>query len=151
MTVEDSPFPRHEAVTPPPPPDARWLRTPVRAFMRPGVVTVAEDASLLQVQRAMLAHGVHAVLIVGASGPVGWITAGGLLPWLGQEPALYTASSALSEKVAWIAPTAPAADALRALADPAISHLVVCPRAGAPAQGVVSEIDLVRLASSPDQ
>jgi CBS domain-containing protein len=147
MTGEDSPFPRHEAVTPPPPPDARWLRTPVRAFMRPGVVTVAEDASLLQVQRAMIAHGVHAVLIVGTAGPVGWITAGGLLPWLGQEPALYTASSALSEKVAWIAPTASAADALRFLADPAVSHLVVCPRAGAPAQGVVSEIDLVRLAS----
>jgi CBS domain-containing protein len=148
VTVEESPFPRHEAVTPAPPPGARWLHTPVRAFMRPGVVTVAEDASLLQVQRAMVAHGVHAVLIVGTAGPVGWITAAGLLPWLGQEPALYTASSALSEKVAWIAPTASAADALRALADPAVSHLVVCPRAGAPAQGVVSEIDLVRLASS---
>ena len=73
------------------PADARWLRTPVRAFMRPGVVTVAEDASLLQVQRAMIAHAVHAVLIVGTGGPVGWITAGGLLPWLGQEPALYSA------------------------------------------------------------
>jgi CBS domain-containing protein len=115
--------------------------------MRPGVVTLAADASLLQAQRAMIAHGVHAVLIVGADGPVGWITAGGLLPWLGQEPALYPASSALSEKVAWIAPTASAADALRTLADPAISHLVVAPRADAPPQGVVSEIDLVRLAT----
>lgn len=149
MTVEDSPFPRSEAVTPPPPPDARWLQTPVRAFMRPGVVTVADDSSLLHVQRAMIAHAVHAVLIVGAGGPVGWITAGGLLPWLGQEPALYSAASALTEKVAWIAPTASAADALRALADPAISHLVVSVRADAPAQGVVSEIDLVRLASAP--
>ena len=151
MTVEDSPFPRHEAVTPPPPPDAGWLRTPVRAFMRPGVVTAAEDASLLQVQRAMIAHGVHAVLIAGTAGPVGWITAGELLPWLGQEPALYTASSALSEKVAWIAPTASPADGLHVLAGPAVSHLVVCPRAGAPAQGVVSEIDLVRLACRPHQ
>ena len=147
MNVEDSPYPRHEAVTPPPPPDARWLRTPVRAFMRPGVVTVSEDASLLQVQRAMIAHAVHAVLIVGTGGPVGWITAGGLLPWLGQEPALYPASAALSEKPAWIAPTASAADALELLGDPAISHLVVSPRADAPAQGVVSEIDLVRLAT----
>jgi CBS domain-containing protein len=144
---DESPYTMHEAVTPPPPPDARWLHTPVRAFMRPGVVTLAADASLLQAQRAMIAHGVHAVLIAGADGPVGWITAGGLLPWLGQEPALYTASSALSEMVAWIAPTASAADALRALADPAISHLVVAPRAGAPPQGVVSEIDLVRLAT----
>ena len=80
--------------------------------MRPGVVTVAEDVSLLQVQRAMISHAVHAVLIVGTRGPVGWITAGGLMPWLGQEPAL-----------------------------------VVSARDG-PAQGVVSEIDLVRLASS---
>lgn len=148
MTVDDSPFPRHEAVTPPPPPDARWLRTPVRAFMRPGVVTVSEEASLLHVQRAMIAHAVHAVLIVGTAGPVGWITAGGLLPWLGQEPALYTAASALTEQAVRIAPTASAADALQALADPATSHLVVSVRADAPAQGVVSEIDLVRLASA---
>jgi hypothetical protein len=27
------------------------------------------------VQRAMIAHGVHAVLIVGANGPIGWISA----------------------------------------------------------------------------
>ena len=148
MTLDDSPFPRHEAVTPPPPPDARWLRTPVRAFMRPGVVTVSEDASLLQVQRAMIAHAVHAVLIVGATGPIGWITAGGLLPWLGQEPALYTAASALTEKAVRIAPTASASDALRALADPATSHLVVSVRPDAPPQGVVAELDLVRLASA---
>ena len=147
MSYEDSPFSPRHAVTAPPPPGARWLQTPVRAFMRPGVVTVAEDASLLQVQRAMIAHGVHAVLIVGRAGPLGWITAGGLLPWLGDEAALYSAASAVTEKVAWIAPSATAADALRALADPAVSHLVVCPRADAPPQGVVSEIDLVRLAS----
>ena len=147
MTFEDSPFPRRDAVTMPPPADARWLSTPVRAFMRAGVVTVAEDASLLLVQRAMIAHGVHAVLINGVAGPLGWITAGALLPWLAKEPTLYAAAAAVSEQVNWIAPSASAADALRALSDPAVSHLVVCPRAGAPAQGVVSEIDLVRLAS----
>ena len=53
MSYDDSPFPLRDAVTPAPPPDTRWLQTPVRAFMRPGVVTVAEDASLHQVQRAM--------------------------------------------------------------------------------------------------
>ena len=100
MTLDDCPFPRHEAVAPPPPPDARWLHTPVRAFMRPGVVTVSEDASVLQVQRAM------------------------------------------------IAPTASAADALQALDHPAVTHLIVSARADAPPQGVVSEIDLVRLASA---
>jgi CBS domain-containing protein len=148
MTLEeDSPYPVRDTTAPLPPARPGWLRTPVRAFMRPGVVTVAEDASLLQVQRAMLAHGVHAVLIVGHGGPLGWITAGGLMPWLGKEPALYSAGSAVTERAPWIAPSASAAEALRVLSDPAVSHLVVCPRADAPPQGVVSEIDLVRIAS----
>jgi CBS domain-containing protein len=115
--------------------------------MRPGVVTVANDAPLLQVQRAMIAHGVPCRPDRRRERPVGWITAGGLIPWLGQEPALYPASSALSETVVWIAPRAATADALRALADSATTHLVVSPRADAPANGVVSETDLVRLAS----
>ena len=117
MSYEDSPIPLRDAITPPPPPDTRWLQTPVRAFMRPGVVTVAEDASLLQVQRAMVAHGVHAVLITAAGGPLGWVTAAGLLPWLDKEPALYPARTAISEKVAYIPPGASARDALQALSD----------------------------------
>lgn len=147
MSSEESPIPLRDAVTPPPPPDTTWLRTPVRAFMRPGVVTVAEDASLLQVQRAMTAHGVHAVLITAAGGPLGWVTAGGLLPWLDKEPALYPARTAITEQVAYIPPGASAREALQALSDAAVSHLVVSPRNAASPQGVVSEIDLVRLAS----
>ena len=147
MSSEESPIPMRDAVTPPPPPDTTWLRTPVRAFMRPGVITVAEDASLLQVQRAMTAHGVHAVLITAAGGPLGWVTAGGLLPWLAKEPALYPARTAITEQAAYIPPGASAREALQALSDSAVSHLVVSPRDVASPQGVVSEIDLVRLAS----
>ena len=147
MSYEDSPFPLRDAVTPPPPPDTRWLQTPVRAFMRPGVVTVAEDASLHQVQRAMVAHGVHAVLITAAGGPVGWVTASGLMAWLAGEPSLYPAGAAITEKVAYIPPGASARDALTALSDPAVGHLLVSPRTSRSPQGVVSEIDLVRLAS----
>jgi CBS domain-containing protein len=147
MSSEDSPIPVRDAITPPPPPDTTWLRTPVRAFMRPGVVTVAEDASLLQVQRAMVAHGVHAVLITAVGGPRGWVTAGGLLPWLTKEPALFPAGSAITEPVAYIPPGASARDALQVLSESGTSHLVVSPRAAASPQGVVSEIDLVRLAS----
>ena len=147
MSGEDSPIPLRDAVTPPPPPDTRWLQTPVRAFMRPGVVTVAEDASLHQVQRAMVAHGVHAVLITAVGGPLGWVTAAGLLPWLTKEPALYPARTAISETVAYIPPGASAREALQALSDADVSHLVVSPRTAASPQGVVSEIDLVRLAS----
>ena len=147
MSFEDSPFPVRDAVTPPPPPDTRWLQTPVRVFMRPGVVTLAEDASLLQVQGAMIAHGVHAVLIMAVGGPLGWVTAGGLLPWLAKEPALYPAQAAITEQLAYIPPGASAREALQALSDSTVSHLLVSPRTAASPQGVVSEIDLVRLAS----
>ena len=147
MSYQDSPFPLRDAVTPPPPPDNRWLQTPVRAFMRPGVVTVAEDASLFQAQRALVAHGVHAVLITAAGGPVGWVTAGGLMPWLEKEPALFPARAAISEKVVYIPPGASARDAVQMLADPDVGHLLVSPRTSTSPQGVVSEIDLVRLAS----
>jgi len=147
MSSEDSPFPLRDTITPPPAPDTRWLQTPVRAFMRPGVVTVAQDASLFQVQRAMVAHGVHAVLITASGGPLGWVTAAGLMPWLAKEPALFPAQSAISENVAYIPPGASAREALEALSDPEISHLIVSPRTAASPQGVVSEIDLVRLAS----
>ena len=81
--------------------------------MRPGVVSVAEDPSLHQVQRAMVAHDVHAVLITAAGGPAG----------------------------------ASARDALRMLAAPGVGHLLVSPRTATSPQGVVSEIDLARLAS----
>jgi CBS domain-containing protein len=148
MSYKHSPFPLRDAVTPPPAPDNRWLQTPVRAFMRPGVVSVADDASLHQVQRAMLAHGVHAVLITApGGGPVGWITAAGLLPWLAKEPALYSARAAISEPVAFIPPGASARDALNALSESGAGHLLVSPRTAASPQGVVSVIDLVRLAS----
>ena len=147
MSYEESPIPLRDAVTPPPPPDTRWLQTPVRAFMRPGVVTVAEDASLHQVQRAMVAHGVHAVLITAAGGPLGWVTTTGLLPWLDKEPALYPAKTAISEQVVYIAPGASAREALQTLSAANVSHLVVSPRTASSPQGVVSEIDLVRLAS----
>ena len=49
------------------------LTTSVRAFMRPGVITVPEHATLLEAKRAMVHHGVHAVLIVGLrQAAAGW-------------------------------------------------------------------------------
>ena len=57
--------------------------------MRPGVIAVSEDASLRQVERAMMRHGVHAILLLGqATGrPVGWVTTRGVLRWLDQDSA----------------------------------------------------------------
>ena len=57
------------------------LATPVRDIMRPGVIVLSDDASVVQAQRALLAHNVHAVLVVeDATGrPMGWVTTRGLL------------------------------------------------------------------------
>jgi CBS domain-containing protein len=65
----------------------RRLETPVREFMRPGVIAVSEDASLRQAERAMVRHGVHAILLLGRQNgrPLGWVTARGLLPWMTEE------------------------------------------------------------------
>jgi CBS domain-containing protein len=64
-----------------------YLETPVRDFMTPGVLVIAEDATLRQVYRALVAHSIHAVLVVGRNEgrPLGWVTARGLLGWIGQD------------------------------------------------------------------
>ena len=59
----------------------------------------------------------------------------------------YPAGAAITEKVAFIAPGASARDALAILSEPAVGHLLVSPRGTTSPQGVVSELDLVRLAS----
>ena len=70
----------------------------VRRIMRPGVVSIAEDASLRQVQRTMLSHGVHAVLVTAAAGgrPLGWITSRGVLDHLVEDATRVTAGGAIT-------------------------------------------------------
>jgi CBS domain-containing protein len=123
------------------------LDTPVRDIMRAGVITVPDDSSLLQAQRAMVSHGVHAVLVVGArqGRPLGWVTARGMLGWLNHDPGLTRAAMAVTEPAATIEPTATAADAVRCLAKTGASHLVVARHPDQPPQGVISELDIVRL------
>lgn len=123
------------------------LDAPVRNFMRPGVVTVAEDTSLRQTQRAMVSHVVRAVLVTERlqGRPLGWVTARGLLPRLQEDLSLVPASMAIDEPATVIEPSASAADALQALNVPGVTHLLVARTADGPAQGVVSELDLIRL------
>jgi CBS domain-containing protein len=115
--------------------------------MTPGVLTIAEDASLVHVYRAMVAHSVHAVLVVGrAEGrPLGWVTARGLLSWVGQDQALASAREAITERAVTIEPNAAARDALSALSQAGTSHLLVCKAEDVMPEGVVSELDLVAL------
>ncbi len=127
------------------------LATPVREFMRPGVVTIPEHASLLQAKRAMVRHGTHAVLIVAASDgrPLGWVTAAGLLSWLERDLSALPASHAITEPPHRIEPGETARDALAALTAPGVSHLLVCSATDGPAHGVVAPIDLVDLVTHP--
>jgi CBS domain-containing protein len=119
----------------------------VREIMTPGVVTIVEDASVRQARRAMCAHGIHAILVVGRSEgkPLGWVTARGLLGWIGRDESMATAREAISETPAAIEPSARLADAVRALSQPGVSHLLVQRRAGVLAEGVVSDVDLLKL------
>lgn len=125
------------------------LDTPVRSFMRPGVVTVSEDASLRQAQRAMISHGIRAVLVTARQRgrPLGWVTAQGIVERLHQDLGLVPASAAVTETATTIEPGATAADAAQLLGDPNITHLLVSRTPDGPAQGVISDLDLIRLSA----
>ena len=123
------------------------LDIPVRDIMTPGVVSIAEDASLIQVFRAMRAHDVHAVLVVGSRHglPVGWVTARGLLAWVGQDVGLAHARDAVTERVQTIEAGAAAREALRMLSQPETSHLLVVRGRDVLAEGVISPVNMIAL------
>jgi CBS domain-containing protein len=123
------------------------LETSVRAIMRPGVVSVSADTSLLQAKRALVRHRVHAILVVDQAGgrPLGWVTDRGLLNWLDHDLGLVSAGQGITEPATFIEPGASARDALESLAAPGVSHLVVSRIAGEPPQGVVAAMDLLEL------
>jgi CBS domain-containing protein len=137
----------HRRNTPSPAGSGDHLETPVREFMTPGVLTIAEDASLRHLYRAMVAHSVHAVLVVGRSEgrPLGWVTARGLLAWVGRDASLASAREAITERSATIEPSASAREALGALSRTGTSHLLVCRAGQGMPEGVVSELDLIAL------
>jgi CBS domain-containing protein len=123
------------------------METPARDIMTPGVVSIPEDASLLHVYRAIVAHSVRAVLVVGRTEgkPLGWITARGLLGWVGKDESLASARDAITERPTSIEPSATAREALVALSQVGVSHLLVRRSTDAMPEGVVSELDLVAL------
>jgi signal-transduction protein with cAMP-binding, CBS, and nucleotidyltransferase domain len=125
------------------------LETPVRSIMRPGVISVSDDASLLQAKRALMRHHVHAILVVSHAGgqPLGWVTDRGLLNWLDHDLALVSAGQAITEPATFIEPGATAREALAALMTPGVSHLLVARTPGTPPHGVVAPLDLVELVS----
>jgi CBS domain-containing protein len=128
----------------------RRLHTPVREFMRPGVIAVSEDASLRQAERAMVRHGVHAILLLGRTSgqPIGWVTTRGVLQWLSHDLGLVPASQGVTEAPTFIDPGATAQDAVKALSAPGVSHLLVSRAPGETPQGVVADLDVITLCTA---
>lgn len=120
----------------------------VRDVMTAGVVTIVEDASLTQVYRALDRHRVHALLVVGRHQglPLGWVTARGLLAWFDRDPALVPARDAVVERAVTIAPGASLVEAAASLAREGVTHLLVSHAPSVLPEGVVSALDLARVA-----
>ena len=102
---------------PPPAPPADRLDAAIRDVMRPGVIVISGHASVARAQRALLAHGVHAILVLDDAGgrPVGWVTSRGLLRWADRDIALCSARDAVTEAPVAIDPSATAHEALALL------------------------------------
>src|SRR3990172_3887845 len=124
-----------------------YLETPVRHIMTPGVVSIPEDASLRHVYRAMTAHSVRAVLVVGGTEgrPLGWVTARGLMGWIGKDESLASARDAITERASFIDPGATAREAVVALLQAGVSHVLVRRSDDSMPEGVLSDLDLVAL------
>lgn len=127
-----------------PSPAGDRLDIPVRDLMRPGVIVIAEDASIEQAQRALLAHGVHAILVVEHGGrPLGWATSRGLLSWCNRDVALHAARDAVSEAALAVEPWSTAEEALAVLLRTGASRLLVARTADGLPEGVVADLDLL--------
>jgi CBS domain-containing protein len=113
--------------------------------MRPGVVAVPEDASVLEARRAMQSHGVHAVLVVERAhgAPLGLVTARGLLAWIDRDEAAGYAREAISQAPAWIQPSASVQEAAQVLLEPGLTHLLVRRRDEEMPEGIVTAKDLL--------
>jgi signal-transduction protein with cAMP-binding, CBS, and nucleotidyltransferase domain len=100
-----------------------------------------------QAQRALLAHGVHAVLVLERDGarPSGWITSRGLIAWCERDIGLAQAREAVTERAIAIEPSASAREALEILEREGATRLLVARSGQGLPEGVVADIDLLRL------
>lgn len=120
------------------------LEGEVSDFMTPGCVCISEDATVAEAADALAAHHVHAVLVVGAANgtPLGWVTARGLLGWLGRDRRLHSARDAITEQVTAIQPHAPVRAAVYALGLGGTTRLLVRTKPHQSPVGVITDFDL---------
>ena len=121
----------------------------VRDVLTPGVVTLPSDASIGHAYGALAAHDVHAVLVVDrkTSVPLGWVTAGGLLHWALHGSHHHNAGQAICEPVHSVPPSATVREAAEMLTRPGVSHVLVSHRGDSAPEGVIADVDVVRLMS----
>ena len=121
----------------------------VREVMTPGVVSIPSDASINHVYGAIAAHEVHAILVVDrkSSVPLGWVTAGGLLHWALHGTHHHTVGQAICEPVHTVSPSDTVRDAAEILLRPGVSHVLVSHHGDSAPEGVISDVDVVRLMS----
>jgi len=123
------------------------LDTPVRDIMRPGVIVLSEDASVVQAQRALIAHGVHAVLVLERHNAqaLGWVTSRGLLRWSNSDAGLVPVRNAVTEPPVAVHASVTCREALELLDRAGADRLLVTRGAEGLPEGVVAEIDLLRV------
>jgi CBS domain-containing protein len=124
------------------------LERAVCEFMTPGCIVISAEASVADAAKAIEAHRVHAVLVVGAGNgtPLGWVTARGLLGWLGRDRSLAPARDAITEQVTAVDPQERVRVALYALSLAGTTHLLVRRKPHKLPLGVLTEFDLATAA-----
>jgi CBS domain-containing protein len=120
------------------------LERPVAEFMTPGCIVISEAATVADAARVIADQHIHAVLVVGADNgtPLGWITARGLLGWLGRDRSLAPARDAITEQVTAVDPQERVRIALYALSTAGTTHLLVRRKPHKLPLGVLTDFDL---------
>ena len=120
------------------------LSREVADFMTPGCVVISESASVADAAAVLDRYRVHAVLVLGGRNgtPLGWVTARGLLSWVGRDRTLAPARDAITEQVRAIGPHQAVRVALYALSMSGTTRLLVRRKPNVLPEGVVTEFDL---------
>ena len=120
------------------------LERSVSDFMTPGCDVISEAATVADAARVIADRRIHAVLVVGAQNgtPLGWVTARGLLGWLGRDRSLAPARDAITEQVTAVDPQERVRVALYALSLAGTTRLLVRRKPHKLPLGVITDFDL---------
>ena len=119
-----------------------------RDLMTPGVVALPIATRLPVAARALAAHRVHAVLVLGFDGvPEGWLPAYGLVALSNTDRSLAWAMRVAGEPITAVSPFATRSEVVRELSQPGVNRLAVQERSDWMPEGVISDLDLTASAT----